>query len=176
MTCHDTERLLELRAAELLTADDAASLTAHLASCPACASAAERLDGLFDAARLPALSSTEEKRVADLRHFLPPPKRAPVTLRWAGMAAALAASALLGLQLGNAGAPTHRWSAPSTVQHAAVQTSTVRPSMASAAVDNFDSFDDAAEALDSFDTDTDSALYDAVVFQGGVMPFDLDNG
>ena len=40
----------------------------------------------------------------------------------------------------------------------------------------FAGFDDAAEALDSFDTDSDSALYDAVVFQGGVMPFDLDNG
>jgi hypothetical protein len=172
MTCHDTERLLELRAAELLPEANSDSLSAHLLVCPTCEAKAQRIDGLFEAARLPPLSAAEERRVADLRHFLPPLKRAPPTLRWAGMAAALAASALLGLQLGNAGAPAPRAIQPSTVQRAAVRTPSAT-SMASASVDNFD---DAADALDSFDTDTDSALYDAVVFQGGVMPFDLDNG
>lgn len=165
MNCQDTERLLELRAAELLSTEEAGALAAHLAVCAACEGQAQALEGLFDAARLPALTAQEEKRVADLRHFLPPPRRTAPVLRWAGMSAAVAASALLGLHFGGA-APSPRVAPPAT--HAQVS--------ARAAARTGSGFEDAADVLPSFDADGDSALYDAVVFQGGAMPFDLDNG
>lgn len=168
MNCPDATRLLELRAAELLGTDDQAALEAHLAECPDCAAEAEDLGDLLDAARLPPLSAHEERRLSELHRALPPPRRTPPVLRWAAISAALAASALLGLHVGAGQAP-----APRVVR---VPVAAPVPAQAWAATGAGIALDDPAEedVFASFDPESDSALYDAVVFQGGAMPFDLD--
>jgi hypothetical protein len=168
MNCPDAARLLELRAAELTSAEEALALEAHLAICPACADEARGLTGLLQAAQLPPLSAQEERRISELHHALPPPRRSPPLLRWAGISAALAASALLGLHFGSGRAPAPRGGQ--------VPISAPAPSQAWAATGSASASDDPADedVFASFDPESDSALYDAVVFQGGAMPFDLD--
>lgn len=171
MNCSDTERLLELRAAELLSGDDAHLLDAHLLECERCRGASDSLDGLLDAARLPPLTSAEEKRLSELSLIRPVRRQERPVLRWAAISAAVAASALIGLHFGNAGAPpTHR----STPQ-LATRGATPRSQPARAVSGSDPAADGSLDVLASLDTTDDSALYDAVAFQGGTMPFDLDN-
>jgi anti-sigma factor RsiW len=144
------------------------ALDAHLAACPACAAEAGALAELLGAARLPPLSAQEERRISELHRALPPPRRSPPLWRWAGISAALAASALLGLHVGAGRDPAPRRAQAPIAAPAAVQAWAVSGSGSA--------LDDPAEedAFASFDPESDSALYDAVVFQGGAMPFDLD--
>lgn len=169
MTCADTERLLELRSAELLSTQDAALLDAHLSGCGGCRERSVSLEALLNATRLPPFSVAEEKRMAELSGMRPLRKRERPVLRWVATSAALAASALLGLHFGNAPSRSH----PSSPE---VATRAARPQVPAASARRELSND--ATSLDvvaSLDTEGDSALYDAVAFQGGTMPFDLDN-
>jgi hypothetical protein len=171
MSCQDTERLLELRAAELLSAEEETALDQHLAACADCSGAADGLQALLMDSRLPPFTEAEEQRLQELRRVRPLPREGHPWLRWGATAAAIAASALVGLQLGGPRAGTQRSGAQ---QRASVPAQQVAAAPVIAVSPEGDLIDDGAFV--SASADTDSTLYDAVLFQGGVMPFDLDNG
>lgn len=64
--CRDHELSLSLRAAGALDAAEAARLEAHLAGCEACRAEAEAEAELLSLARLPPVSETERRALADL--------------------------------------------------------------------------------------------------------------
>jgi hypothetical protein len=173
MSCAAYELDLSLFAAGALEGRARALLEAHLAGCPACRKALEGSKAVIASAELPPLSLRDQAQIAQISRVAPRPFR-----QWPLQVAAIAA-ALVAVVLGvRAGSPHRHPLRPVSGPVQRVRASPPPTELLPTLAEGLELEDDAPlDALpSSFDEESDSALYDAVVFQEVELPYQVDNG
>ena len=174
MSCADFELELSLFAAGALEDGARARVEAHLAQCAECRRELERSKAAIASAALPPLSLRDQAQLAQIAKVA-----APVRRQWPLQLAAIAA-ALLAVVLAARTAHPRRHHLRPAAMHAQVTKAALPtellPTVADDATVAADADPDLLDVPSSLDEDSDSALYDAVVFQETDLPYQVDTG